>query len=350
MAYNYDTDILAALWTGLEQTEEPYASIFANNPELVNEISEERILSTIELVRSHMELIESREEARDLHYALTRFIQGIDSINFGTNPAPGFAGNVVNPVFPAGASFDITIQSYGVTPQTYSITSASGGDVDTVIAELTSELANLNARTLIPVSFAPGDTDLQIAAATLGAFGGLGNVVASDPAPVSAQVLVVHNPLGAVSDAIDGAVPTGATITVPVQGDAVTAENTLFDFTAITGGSLPTGAVPGAFFDFDVADGSTYRFWYSDGSTVAPTAGGTVAPIIPFKTATGTLGFKTPDANAFVNYTVSDGSGGILKPAGIIPGEYFSTPLKVANDHRDDAIDYHTSTKNRTNG
>jgi len=54
MAYDYDVDILAGLWTGTEDAKEPYASFIAANPDLTDEVSENRILSTIELLRSHM--------------------------------------------------------------------------------------------------------------------------------------------------------------------------------------------------------------------------------------------------------------------------------------------------------
>ena len=213
MPYNYDTDILAALWTSLEETEEPYASFFIDNPELVNEISEERILSTIELMRSHIELLSSREEARDLHYAITRFLEGIDGINYNTISAPGFSGNVVNPIFPANASFDLTIHPYNSSPETNSITSTSGGDLNTVIGELNTELESINS------------------------------------------------------------------------------------------------------------------------------------PIEVYKTVDNRIAFRTIEKNTFVSYTIEEGSGGLLTTAGIVPGKYFSTPKKVAEDKRDNAMNYFVTSK-----
>ncbi len=134
MAYDYDVDILAALWTGAEDGEEPYAAFIAANPTLVNEDSENRILSTIELLRSHMELLESREEANILHFAISRLIRHTAG---GSNPWSEAAavtdavGNVNNPNFPAGATLDIDIGGVVTSP-----VSATGGDCATVVAEL----------------------------------------------------------------------------------------------------------------------------------------------------------------------------------------------------------------------
>jgi len=52
-------------------------------------------------------------------------------------------------------------------------------------------------------------------------------------------------------------------------------ETQTIDFTTVAGGTLPTGAVPGAWFDVTtspnaVSPNTTYRFWFSDGSTTAP--------------------------------------------------------------------------------
>jgi hypothetical protein len=138
MAYDYDVDILAALWTGAEDAEEPYASFIADNPDLTDEVSENRILSTIELLRSHMELLQTRGEAKLLHESISKLFRHTAG---GSNPwsdaaaITDAAGNVCNPVFPAFASIDITIG--GVTN---SHSSETGGDCQTVAAELNETL------------------------------------------------------------------------------------------------------------------------------------------------------------------------------------------------------------------
>ncbi len=75
MAYDYDVDILAAYWTGAEALEEPYASFIAANPDLTDEVSENRILSTIELLRSHMAVLQTREEAKLLHESISKLFR-----------------------------------------------------------------------------------------------------------------------------------------------------------------------------------------------------------------------------------------------------------------------------------
>jgi len=138
MAYDYDVDILAALWTGIEDTEEPYATFIADNPTLTNDTAEARILSTIELLRSHMELISSRTEAKLLHESIAKLIRHTAG---GSNPFstdatnPCATGNVKFPAFPAGGNFEVVIDG-NVTEAD----SATGGDIDTVIAEVNVSL------------------------------------------------------------------------------------------------------------------------------------------------------------------------------------------------------------------
>ncbi|RKZ85740.1 MAG: hypothetical protein DRQ39_06720 [Gammaproteobacteria bacterium] len=66
-------------------------------------------------------------------------------------------------------------------------------------------------------------------------------------------------------------------------------EKTELNWSGTTGASLPTGATPAAWFDLSAIPATypvplftTYRFWFSDGSTTAPAAGGTTLVAIPF--------------------------------------------------------------------
>ena len=110
MAYDYTTDIFDALWDGggsPEKDEEPYATIIADNPLLFDEDSEQRILSTIEAVRSHMELLADRDEARLFHFCLSTMLEGIGSGGFvygstSRNEQAIVEGNVPNAVFADG--------------------------------------------------------------------------------------------------------------------------------------------------------------------------------------------------------------------------------------------------------
>lgn len=233
MAYDYDVDILAALWTGAEALEEPYASFIAANPDLTDEVSENRILSTIELLRSHMEMLQNREEAKLLHESISKLFRHTAG---GSNPWSDAAavtsavGNVQGPTFPAGASLDIIID--GVT---YSPASASGGDCATVAAEL-----NVTLDAVIPAT--AEITDITAGADSAGSLGGKYFTLNSAGDATAYYVWLNHAGRG---------------------------ESIALDFTGITGGTLPTGAVAAAWFDV-TSTTATYRFWLSDGSTTAP--------------------------------------------------------------------------------
>ena len=142
MAYIYDTDILAALWDGLggEATKEPYASFIAANPTLTDEVSENRILSTIEALRSHMEVLADRDEARLFHFCVSTMIESFGSGGFiygstSNNEDAVIEGNVPNPTFAAG---DIILihELDGVSAgAAIGTVTATGGDLDSFIAD-----------------------------------------------------------------------------------------------------------------------------------------------------------------------------------------------------------------------
>jgi hypothetical protein len=145
MAYDYDTDILAGLWTGGEDQLEPYATFIADNPLLTDEDSETRILSTIEAVRSHIELLNGRDEARLLHFCLSTMLEGFGSGGFiygstSDNENAVVEGNVVNPVF-AGAD-DIEFATLdGVTGVLLvsGVVAAGGTGLDDIIAAINGD-------------------------------------------------------------------------------------------------------------------------------------------------------------------------------------------------------------------
>ncbi len=140
MAYDYDTDILAALWTGGEDGLEPYASIIAANPDLFDEDSENRILSTIEAIRSHMELLADRDEARLLHFCLSTMLEGVGSGGFvygstSDNELTVVEGNVPNPSFVAADDIEIA-EIDGVSGGlVIGVVAATGGDLASFIAD-----------------------------------------------------------------------------------------------------------------------------------------------------------------------------------------------------------------------
>jgi hypothetical protein len=288
MAYDYDVDILATLWTGAEDGEAPYASIIAANPTLTDEVSESRILSSIELVRSHIELLSSREEANLLHYAISRLIRHAAG---GSDPFSAAAsitsaqGNVNNPVFPAGASFDIVIDGVTSSPA-----SATGGNCQTVVAELNATLDAL----------IPGDVELTNV-----------DLAGADAVTLSGKYFTINSASDATSyyawfnksvansertTVTPVAGDTGGSLggkyfTVNSAGDATSyyawldhpglGESVSLDFTSAPASGYPTGAVAAAWFDV-TSTTATYRFWFSDGATTPPAVTTETLIAIPF--------------------------------------------------------------------
>ena len=146
MAYDYDTDILAALWTGGEDALEPYATFIANNPDLTDEDSENRILSTIEAIRSHMAVLADRDEARLFHFCVATMLEGFGSGGFvygGTsdNANAVIEGNVPNPVFAATDDIEIAALDGVSGGASIAIVPAGGTTLADVIAAINGTAA-----------------------------------------------------------------------------------------------------------------------------------------------------------------------------------------------------------------
>jgi hypothetical protein len=140
MAYIYDTDILAALWTGGEDGNEPYAQFIIDNPTLTDEPSENRILSTIEAIRSHMEVLADRDEARLFHFCVATMLEGFGSGGFIYGATSGnentvVEGNMPNPTFAAGDIIDIRELDGVTVGAVIGAVTATGGDLVSFIAD-----------------------------------------------------------------------------------------------------------------------------------------------------------------------------------------------------------------------
>ncbi len=141
MAYDYDTDIFDALWVAGEDGEEPYVTIIADNPLLFDEDSEQRILSTIEAIRSHMELLADRDEARLFHFCVSTMLEGVGSGGFvygatSRNEQAIVEGNVPNPVFAAPDDIQIAVLDGVTGGASIAVVAAGGTGVDDVIAAI----------------------------------------------------------------------------------------------------------------------------------------------------------------------------------------------------------------------
>lgn len=138
----------------------------------------------------------------------------------------------------------------------------AGGNVLTAIAFIGTE-TNQGISDLVEAAFIAADADFA---------------VASNNTPLIDLTLAT---VGSVPDSIDGFVPTGAIIATIVDGDGTFAEASKFNFTDITGATLPTGVVPAALIEVSSTT-DTYRFWFDDGSTIAPTFTFQVLVAVPF--------------------------------------------------------------------
>jgi len=156
MAYIYDTDILAALWTGGEDGEEPYATFIADNPDLTDEDSENRILSTIEAIRSHMEVLADRDEARLFHFCISTMLEGFGSGGFIYGATSGnenavIEGNMPNPVFAASDEIEFAVLDGATGGASIAVVAAGGTDIAAVVA--TSTIAADRALKAIKVEY-----------------------------------------------------------------------------------------------------------------------------------------------------------------------------------------------------
>ena len=134
MAIDYMADIHGLHYAGKVVSDPEYSAIPAD---LRDDDSEQRVLTTIEVLRSHLAIIESRTEANLLLEAIARLTARVGSGGFIYDPETITAtGNVSSPVFPAGAGLSITVG--GVTTPA---ASASGGSAAVVAAELNAALA-----------------------------------------------------------------------------------------------------------------------------------------------------------------------------------------------------------------
>jgi hypothetical protein len=142
MAYDYDADILGDLWTGVEDTEEPYAAFIAANPTLTDDAAENRILSTVEALRAHMALLKSRDEARLFHFCVATMLEGFGSGGFvyGENGLGAedavVEGNIVEPTFDAGDDIEFYTLDGVSAGVLIAEVDASGGDLDSVITDI----------------------------------------------------------------------------------------------------------------------------------------------------------------------------------------------------------------------
>ena len=196
MAIDYDVDILAGLWTGGEDAEEPYLAFLAANPTLTDDDAENRILATIEVVRSHLELLHLRGEARLLHYCMVAMFEEVGSGGFiygatSDNENAVAEGNVPNPVFTGAEDMDFHALD-GVTTGTVIASVATGGaDVATAVATINGT----GALTAAGITAAVVDGRIRITQTPVGgATAAAGFVILAGPFANTAGIRLTDNP------------------------------------------------------------------------------------------------------------------------------------------------------------
>lgn len=109
MAIDYATDIFPLYATNVV-TDAEYLAVDAANR---NQTSEQNILTTIEVLRAHMTALRSDEEARLLHYCVSRMLAGVAYNDVYDQISAYVVGNVkaVGSAFANGDTISITTAS-----------------------------------------------------------------------------------------------------------------------------------------------------------------------------------------------------------------------------------------------
>lgn len=134
MAIDYSSDLDAL-----------YASSVVGDPEYDavaltqrNQLSEQRILTTIEILRAHIAELRDPSEARLLHYCLSRMLAAIPMSGYiASRLAPQATGTVSAPTFSANAAINVTVG--GTTADV--LFEAGGNDLAAAIVAINADLA-----------------------------------------------------------------------------------------------------------------------------------------------------------------------------------------------------------------
>lgn len=135
MAIDYVTDI-RSLYAGSVGADATYTGKV--DADKRDETSEQDVLTTLAVVEAHLRLLRDRDEARLLHYALSRLITAAGSGGFVFEDlAVVVSGNKANPVFTIGDDIEILDEDGAAL----AVVTATGTDLATVIADINGTLA-----------------------------------------------------------------------------------------------------------------------------------------------------------------------------------------------------------------
>jgi len=258
---------------------------------------------------------------------------------------------------------------------TVTMTNAFGGtvtdvsDIDTGFSEIATTTQGLGAntddpapagRTEIKVTIGSTDSSTAVAEKTGTAVGAVGDFSTTD---FENNVTVTNTVSGVVLSPFDGntsefgssitsvGVASGGTDPGPFAGrTTVTVSYSPGDSAAEVASDVSTavGAIGDFSTEFSIATveiTNTETGVAPDGSaenslfTVAtPTQGAGIGSVEAFKTPLNKIGFRNVAGFGNISFTLADGSGGILGPAGVIAGGTFARPEVVSADAIGDAI------------
>jgi len=87
-----------------------------------DQVNEQRILTTLGVLVAHLRLLSDRDEARNLHFVLSRIATGVGSGGFIYRDASSsVTGNVKNPAYVAGDLMSITVTNPATDAAVYTL-------------------------------------------------------------------------------------------------------------------------------------------------------------------------------------------------------------------------------------
>jgi len=105
-----------------------------------DQVNEQRILTTLGVLVAHLRLLSDRDEARNLHFVLSRIATGVGSGGFVYRDASSeVTGNVRNPAYIAGDLMSITVTNPATDTAVYTLADiavAGPFDVDAMVTAI----------------------------------------------------------------------------------------------------------------------------------------------------------------------------------------------------------------------
>lgn len=302
MAIDYATTI-DPLYASNVVTDAEYLAVAAANR---NQTSEQRILTTIEILRAHMAVLSSDEEARLLHYCVARMLAAMGTNYIYDDTTVQAVGNI--PVTGGMFADDYTVEvTIGPRVEEVTLDAAPYASLAAVVTDINTDLTSLEARgTASPAAgdFDNGDT------VTITTASGTDAVVLDD---------AVYADIDAVVTDINSQISNASEVEAFNDGGELSFRNATGD--------------EGVEFVLAPGEGATSVL------TVAGIEAGTYSNAVEAYEVGGKLGFRNTTGNEGTVFTLGHGTGpSVLNTAGISAGEFSNRVQEVAAIARDDAL------------